>query len=466
MAPRTRPNIVFMLLDNVGWGDWGCYGGQTPTPRIDALAAEGTRLTNYTVEPQCTPTRSAILTGRLPVRSGTTQVPLLPKPYGLCPWEYTLANLLSDAGYATAAYGKWHLGATEGRLPTDQGFDEWWGLKNTTDEAGYTGYVAYRELLDSGFPLPLAIGMGVGESPKLWEARKGERAEATGELDLEIRPFLDEKIVERATEYIARQAAANQPFFTHIGFTHIHPPERVHPDFDRTASHRLGQYADIIAEIDHRVGQVLDAIDHAGIAEDTIVVLSSDNATGGLVSVPGGSNGPWRGNFFTPPYEGSYRVPAVIRWPGHVPAGRVSNEMVAGLDWLPTFAGILGESDRVPRDRPIDGLDASAFLTSHTEKSPRRYVSLFGLDDQLMSVKVDSAKVVFRYTEGMDKPIVEPYFPMVFDLSSDPHEDFNMVDTKMDCTWILFLAGAVVADYQKSIEQYRNIETGEDFTGY
>jgi len=134
-----KPNIVFILLDNVGWGDIGCYGGLAPTPRIDALASQGLRFKNYNVEAQCTPTRSAILTGRLPIRTGNCSVPLPGQGhYGLAPWEYTLGELFSDAGYATAAFGKWHVGDIEGRLPTDQGFDEWFGIKNTSDESGYS----------------------------------------------------------------------------------------------------------------------------------------------------------------------------------------------------------------------------------------------------------------------------------------------------------------------------------------
>src|ERR1700751_6501589 len=128
----TKPNIVFFLVDNIGWGDFSVYGGLTPTPRIDRLANEGIRFNNYNVECQCTPSRSAIMAGRHPVRSGTY---CLPPPgqgsYGLGPWEYTIAELLSDAGYATALYGKWHLGEVQGRFPSDQGFDEWWGIPNT-----------------------------------------------------------------------------------------------------------------------------------------------------------------------------------------------------------------------------------------------------------------------------------------------------------------------------------------------
>ncbi|HEY6325249.1 MAG TPA: sulfatase-like hydrolase/transferase [Candidatus Cybelea sp.] len=122
---NSKPNIVFILVDNVGWGDFSVYGGTTPTPRIDKLASEGIRFNNYNVEAQCTPTRSAIMTGRHPVRSGTASAVPGQGKFGLTPWEYTTANLLSDAGYATALYGKWHLGNTQGRLPNDQGFDQW-----------------------------------------------------------------------------------------------------------------------------------------------------------------------------------------------------------------------------------------------------------------------------------------------------------------------------------------------------
>jgi len=143
---QRRPNIVFILVDNVGWGDFSIYGGSIPTPRIDELAREGIRFNNYTVESQCTPSRTAIMTGRHSVRAGTYTVVPGQGKNGLAPWEYTIAELLSDAGYATSLWGKWHLGDTEGRLPTDQGFDEWWGYRNTADEAGFTSYATFRAL--------------------------------------------------------------------------------------------------------------------------------------------------------------------------------------------------------------------------------------------------------------------------------------------------------------------------------
>jgi arylsulfatase A-like enzyme len=162
-ARSGQPNVVFILVDNVGWGDIGCYGGLAPTPRIDGLAGQGVRFKNYNVEAQCAPTRSAVLSGRLPIRTGNCSVPLPGQgDYGLAPWEYTLGELFSDAGYATAAFGKWHVGDIEGRLPTDQGFDEWYGIKNTSDESAYSTYPLFAE---SGFPVP-----------KIWEGTKARRS--------------------------------------------------------------------------------------------------------------------------------------------------------------------------------------------------------------------------------------------------------------------------------------------------
>lgn len=455
--PGGKPNVVFVLVDNTGWGDWGVYGGSVATPRIDALAAQGVRFTNYTVESQCTPTRSAILTGRLPVRTGNTAVPMPGQgPYGLAPFEYTLAGLLSDAGYATAALGKWHLGEVEGRLPTDKGFDEWWGLKNSTDEAGYSSYAMFRTLQ----------GLHGVEQPKIWEAQKGAPAQPVRDLDLSVRPLLDELITERAAEFISRQAAAGNPFFAYVALTHVHPPERAHPAFDQTSPARGGLYADLMAEMDHRVGQILDALSQAGIENDTIVVLSSDNATKGIEGVSGGSNGPWRGNFMTPPFEGSMRVPAIIRWPEAIPAGVVTDEIFTAVDWYTTLAGLTGQVERVPDDRPIDGVDASAFLRGRSGSTGRDHVLFFGADGELMSVKWRWIKVIHRYCEGVDQPIVQPLFPMFYDLSSDPGEQQNLFSTKLDMGWMTMPGFLAIANYEQSLADYPNIRPGQDFKGY
>mgnify|MGYP001175619184 CR=1 FL=1 len=459
-AAATQPNIVFILFDNVGWGGFGAYGGTTPTPRIDRVAAEGIRFNNYNVEVQCTPTRSAIMTGRHPVRSGTTSVPFPGQgESGMVPWEYTIAKLLSDAGYATAMYGKWHLGDTEGRLPNDQGFDEWWGIKNSSDEAAYTAWPLFKE---SGMPAPM-----------IWEGKKGEASKPVMPFDLSVRPLMDGKyIIPKTIEHIKRNAAAKKPFFVYVGYTQMHPPMIGNPDFVGKSADRGGLFADLLAEMDYRVGQVMDAIKEAGIDDNTIVILSSDNAGGGAIPHVGpGSNGPWRGDFMNTPFEGSHRVPAMIRWPGKIPAGVVTQEMLAAVDWLPTLAGITGASNLVPKDRPIDGVDASAFMLGNSETTGRNSYMFFGTDGGLLSVKWKIYKVILRYTENtprpaIEQPYVKPQFPMCYDLSSDPHEDNNLFYSDLTNGWMLAPVFKIVGEYERSVEEFPNIKVGEDFKGY
>jgi arylsulfatase A-like enzyme len=454
----SRPNIIFVLADNVGWGDFSCYGGSTPTPRIDQLAREGIRFNNYTVEAECTPTRTAILTGRQSVRCGTytVVVPGMGKS-GITPWEYSIAKLLSDSGYATSMYGKWHLGDTEGRLPTDQGFDEWWGYRNTADEAGYTSYATFNAI---------AKARGI-ETPKLWEGKKGEKPTVVREFDMVVRPLLDELIVGKATDYIKRVAGGGKPFFTYVALSHVHPPEKAHPAFDQTDPTRLGMYADLIAEMDYRVGQIVDCVEAAGIAGNTLIVVSSDNAALGVPAAGfGGSNGPWRGNFFTPPSEGSMRVPALVRWPGKVPAGVITEEMLSAHDWYKTFATLAGASARVPTDRPLDGVDASEFLLGRSSHSGREGLLFFGPDGLLMAVKWHNVKVWLRKSAGAEEPIVAPQVPMVFDLGSDPGENNNLFADRMDMGWMLSLVLPYIGAWQKSVAQYPHIKPGEEFAGY
>jgi arylsulfatase A-like enzyme len=454
------PNIVFILVDNVGWGNFGVYGGTIPTPCIDKLANDGIRLNNYNVEAQCTPTRSAIMTGRHPIRSGTFTVPFPGQGLsGMAPWEYTLAELLSDAGYATALYGKWHLGEHEGRFPSDQGFDEWWGILNSWDEAGYTAWPLFKE---SGMEVPM-----------IWEGKKGEHPDPVMPLDLNVRGIVDGKyIIPKTVEYIKRNAAAKKPFFVYVGYSEMHPPMIVNPEFDGTSTERGGPFADIIGEMDYRIGEVMDAVKEAGVDDNTIFILTSDNAGGGCTEHIGpGSNGPWRGNFPNTPFEGSMRVPGMIRWPGKVPAGVVTNEMFAAVDWLPTLAGMVGASKHVPKDRPIDGVDASDFMLGKSKTTGRDSYMFFGIDGELMSIKWKIYKAIFRYTENTAFPAIQsgfikPQFPMFYDLTSDPHEDNNLLCTGLVNGWMLAPCFKLIGEFQHSVQEYPNVKVGEEFEGY
>ena len=455
---QKKPNIVYFLVDNTGWGSFGVYGGTVATPNIDKLASQGIRFNNYNVEVQCTPSRSAIMTGRHPVRSGTYTVPWPGQgKAGMAPWEYTIAKLLSDSGYATALYGKWHLGDTQGRMPNDQGFDEWWGIPNTWDEAGYTQWPLFKE---SGVPVPM-----------VWEGKKGQKSKAVMPLDLKLRPVIDEKyIIPKTVNYIKKNAAEDKPFFVYVGYSEMHEPPIANPNFAGKSTQRGGLFADLVAEMDYRVGQVMQAVKDAGVEDNTIFIFSSDNAGGGASpQIGGATNGPWRGDFFNTPFEGSMRVPAMVRWPGHVPSGVVTEEMFAAVDWMPTIAGMVGSSNLVPKDRPIDGVDASKFMLGKSKTTGRDLYPFFGIDGELMSIKWKIYKTIFRYAQSpvsIQQPYVKAQIPMIYDLSSDPHEDNNLMYTDLTLGWVYAPSFKWIEGYEQSVKKYPNIKVGEDFKGY
>jgi arylsulfatase len=367
-AKPEKPNVVVMMMDNLGWGELGCYGGGelrgAPTPRLDRLAAEGMRLLNFNVENQCTPSRSALMTGRHPIRSGTTRV-VWGQLYGMTGWEKTWPELMSEAGYATGMFGKWHLGDTPGRFPTDQGFDEWFGVANTTDESWY------REQF--GFDGEASI------KAFIQEAKRGENPRQVEAYTVAARRRIDSLLTDRAIDFMKRQTKAKKPFFAFIPYTQPHLPTLPHPDFDGKTGN--GHYADVIAEMDHRAGQILDAIEELGIRENTIVIWTSDNGPEEAVGWHG-TAGFWRGNYFTA-LEGSLRTSFLIRWPGKISPGSVNNEIVHITDMLPTFARIAGYE--VPTDRQIDGIDQLDFFLGKQKESNREGFPIY-LGDTLNNI--------------------------------------------------------------------------------
>src|SRR6266705_925208 len=378
-----KPNIVLMLTDNLGYGELGVYGGGilrgASTPRIDKLAGESTRLLNFNVEAQCTPSRSALMTGRFPIRSGTYQVPRGGAPEGLTVWEITLPQLLSAQGYATGIWGKWHLGSAEARLPTNRGFDEWYGIPRTYNE------VFWPSLNDTHSLWP-SVGQKEGWDPSLvpaepiYEARKGEKPRKAAELDLDHRRAMEKEITTRAVEFIRRTANSGRPFFAYVSFSLFHMPTLPNPEFAGKTGN--GDWADCLAEMDYRTGQILDAIKAAGIEDNTIVIFASDN--GPEATHPWeGDGGPWRGTYFTA-MEASLRAPFIVRWPGKVPAGAVSNEIVHIVDLYPTLARVGGAE--VPKDRPIDGVDQLDFFLGKHEHSNREGFPAY-VADRLSAVK-------------------------------------------------------------------------------
>lgn len=238
-SAQDKPNIVLVFMDNFGYGELGCYGGGitrgAATPRIDKLASEGTRLTNFNVEAQCTPSRAAIMTGRYAVRSGNASVPLSTPLYGLTQWEYTMAEMLSDVGYATGMFGKWHLGHTKGRFPTDQGFDEWYGIPNSSDESLWVGNDFFQEGSH-----PAAIYEHV------FDGRKGSDPKKIKVYDSEARLEMDGELTAKAIDFIQRQANAGKPFFAFLPLTQTHGPVKPGAEFKGATGN--GPWADVLAQ--------------------------------------------------------------------------------------------------------------------------------------------------------------------------------------------------------------------------
>lgn len=450
VAAQDKPNIVLVFLDNFGWGEPGFNGGGitrgAATPRLDRLAEEGLRLTNFNVETQCTPSRSALMTGRYGIRSGNATVPLGEGVYGLVQWEITMAEMLSAAGYATGMYGKWHLGRTEGRFPTDQGFDEWYGVPNSTDESTYSSLPGFAE---SGLPETYVMD--------------GTRGEVPGKVRpyrLDYRPLIDRDLTDRAISFMKRHAAADQPFFVYLPFTATHFPTLPHPDF--VGSSGNGAWADLLTQIDSYTGELLDVLDELGIAENTIFIFTADNGPEALEfdgtsmtveTAVHGSAGPWRGTLFTG-FEGALRVPFVIRWPGKIAPGAASDEIVHAMDLYPTLAKIAG--GQVPNDRVIDGIDVSAFLLGDTERSGRDGFIVY-MGNEVFGVKWRNWKLHFSEQDAWNTVLRTYTMPRVYNLMNDPQERDNVL---FPHTWVPKAALPQLEAHVASLREHPPIPTG------
>jgi arylsulfatase A-like enzyme len=443
-TPRL-PNIVFILADNLGWGELGCYGGGAlrgaPTPRIDQLASEGLRFLNFNVESDCVPTRSALMTGRHPIRTGALQSVPAGLPQGLIPWEITLAQLISRRGYATACYGKWHLGDREGRYPKDRGFDEWYGIPRTTNESMFTSSPGFDPDV---VPLPYVMA-GV----------KGEPAKNVHIYDLEARRRIDSELAARTIDFMQRQTRAGQPFFAYVPLTHLHYPTLPHPDFAGKTG--AGDFADSMHEMDFRVGQILDAIDALGIRNDTIVIFGSDN--GPEFRRPWrGSAGVWRGTYHTA-MEGALRVPFMIRWPGRIKPGGVTNEIIHITDMYPTLARIAGAA--VPTDRPIDGVDQLDFFFGKQEKSNREGF-VYYIKQELRAAKWRNWKMHIVWEPEPNAGPNHLETPWIFNLIQDPKEE---TDVGTENSWVRGPLRKMIHAFEQSLKAHPPIPPGapDDF---
>lgn len=431
----SKPNIVLVVMDNFGYGELGVYGGGVirgaATPNIDGIAEEGFMLTNYNVEAECTPSRSAMLTGRYGVRTRKKENGELRGVwYGITKWEITIAEMLSDQNYATGMFGKWHIGDTEGRYPTDQGFDEWYGIPRSSDRAHWPEGGTFVKDVAS---LTYVLSSKRGDIPK--ELTVYNRAK---------RETIDREITDRAIDFIERNAEEKKPFFAYIPYTQTHEPTDPHPNFKGSTGN--GNFADVLAQTDAYVGDLLATIDKLGLKKNTIFIFTSDNGPDYTINSIG-SSGPWRDYMFTP-YEGSLRVPFIVQWPGKIPEGQKSNDIVHQIDLFPTIAKWVGGD--VPGDRVIDGVDQSDFFMGKTEKGARESMVVY-VGNELFGAKWRNYKILFKGI-GHQQEIIDYAYPAVYNLIKDPKEKDPFENYVLE-TWVDFPLYQVIEDFKESLEK-------------
>ena len=438
--PARPPNLVVILADDLGYGDLGGFGSPNiRTPRLDAMVAAGQKWTNFYVQPVCSPSRAALLTGRLPVRSGMYGIASGTAPkvlfdnaaQGLPPDEITIAELLKTRGYATGAIGKWHLGHLPAFLPMAQGFDTWFGLPYSHD---------------MNFVGPRTQGVPSWKNPALYEP-KPEYWNVPLMRNREVieRPVDHRTLTKRYTEEAVRFIGEHRdrPFFLYLAHSMPHVPLARTAEF---AGHSAGgMYGDVIEEIDWSTGRILDALAAAGLDRQTLVIFTSDNGPWLPYGAHGGSAGPFASGKGTT-WEGGVRTPAIFWWPGTI-RPEVVTDLASSLDLFPTAARLAG-AER-PADRPIDGFDLTPRLKG--TGPTMRQLQFYYWDDELRAIRKGRYKAHFitsgAYGLGEPRAVQDP--PLLFDLAEDPGEQRNVGAAHPD----------VVADLVREADAHRRSMT-------
>ena len=411
-SAQAPPNVVVLFADDLGYGDLSAYGNPTTvTPNLDRMAEEGMKLTSfYAAAPVCTPSRVSLLTGRYALRAGLPHVLGPDSEGGLPERELTMAEALKAAGYRTMAVGKWHLGATPGHMPTEHGFDRYFGLLYSND--------MIRPWVQTDRPLSLYKDL-----------------EPTDEQPVD-QTTLTTRYTAAALDFISKAAEAEEPFFLYLAYSMPHLP--VFAPAERQGLSRGGRYGDVIETIDWSAGQVLDRLDRLGLSENTLVVFTSDNGPWnnlpdrmlqeGIEPWHTGSPGPLRGAKATT-YEGGVRVPGLVRWPARVPAGQTSAEPATTMDLFPTILRAAGTS--APDSLVLDGRDLTAFLTGEADVSPSQTFYYF-LGDRLEAVREGRWK--YRRSPERDDGSTrdDALTAELYDLEVDPAERYNLAERHPD----------------------------------
>lgn len=490
---QQRPNIIMIVSDDTGFGDLGPYGGGAgrgmPTPNIDRLANEGMTFFSFYAQPSCTPGRAAMQTGRIPNRSGMTTVAFQGQGGGLPAAEWTLGSVLKTGGYKTFFTGKWHLGEADYALPNAQGYDEmkYCGLYhlNAYTYADPTWFPDMSPELRAMFQRVTkgAMSGNAGQPAREEFKINGQYADTPQQGVVGI-PFFDGYVEKAALDYIDRNAQSREPIFMSINFMKVHQPNMPHPDYIHKSMSK-SKYADSVVELDARIGRIMDKIRASGLANNTLVIYTTDNGAWQDV-YPDAGYTPFRGTKGTV-REGGNRVPAIAWMPGKIAAGTKNHEIVGGLDLMATFAAVgrvrLPTQDRTGQPIIFDSYDLSPVLFG-TGPSPRTAWFYF-TENELSpgAARVGNYKAVFNLRgdngaqtgglavdtnlgwKGGEKYVAT--VPQVFDLWQDPQERYDIfMNNYTERTWTLVTISESIKNLMKTYVQYppRKLQS-ESYTG-
>jgi arylsulfatase A-like enzyme len=483
-----KPNIVVIWGDDIGQSNISAYTNGMmgyKTPNIDRIANEGMRFTDFYAEQSCTAGRSSFITGQCGFRTGNTKVGMPGAAQGLQARDVTIARLLKAQGYATGQFGKNHLGDRNEHLPTVHGFDEFYGPLyhlNASEEPELPDYPSakdYPNFLDNFGPRGVLDCKATDKDDDTVDARFGkvgkQTIKDTGPLTKKRMETCDDDFAERSVDFLKRQKAAGKPVFMWVNFTHMHLRTHTKPESIGQAGRWQSPYHDTMIDHDKNVGTILQALDDLGMADDTIVLYSTDNGPH-MNTWPDGAMTPFR-NEKNSNWEGAYRVPCMIRWPGHIKAGAVETGIAAHLDWAPTLlaaAGVPDVKEQLLKGMKLgdttfkihlDGYDLLPFLTGKVTKSPREEFFYFNDDGDLDALRFDNWKIVFseQRVPGTLRVWAEPFvtlrLPKIFNLRTDPYERADITsntyyDWIMDHAFILVPAQQIVGKFLSSFKDF------------
>jgi arylsulfatase len=484
-AADKKPNIVIIWGDDIGQSNISAYSHGLmgyQTPNIDRLAKEGMMFTDIYAEQSCTAGRSSFITGQSGLRTGMTKVGLPGAATGLQKEDPTIAELLKPLGYATGQFGKNHLGDRNEFLPTVHGFDEFYGNLyhlNAEEEPELPDYPKSPEFRAKFGPRGVMDCKASDKDDPTVDPRFGKVGKQvctdTGPLTKKRMVTIDDDIAVRAVDFIQRQNKAGKPAFVWVNFTHMHFRTHTKPESIGQSGRWQSPYHDTMIDHDKNVGQVLKALDDLGIAGDTFVLYSTDNGPH-MNSWPDGAMTPFR-NEKNSNWEGAYRVPAMVRWPGKIKPDQVSNEIVAHLDWLPTVLAVAGDTevkDKLLKGYKVggmnykvhlDGYNLVPYLTGQAKKSPRESFFYINDDQQLVGLRYDNWKLVFmeQRVQGTLRIWAEPFvtlrIPKIFNIRTDPYERADITsntyyDWLLDHAFLLVPAQAYVGQFLMTFKEY------------